>query len=496
MNAKLTLTVIILCHILILSTLVCRGVSSSAATESTDRAGAQACGNNPETCILPSEIDGDSVVGDDDGEEEYEYEYDEDEDEDEDDDDEPDESKKDEVSGPECYNTDDRCDEWGKRRECELNPDFMLKYCPKSCGVCDDVTLRVGVEQVIQGENADITREVIRQSRIYLRNEVMADEQYKPVRANCINTHELCAFWATLEECEANPGYMKTNCALACQSCIEFLILDRCPLADGGVDSLRPHDLDRMFKRITDRSEGSKYVKYDPVVLSRPYPDSEGGGAGDVDYKMGPWVVIFDNFLTDEECDRLISLGGEQGYERSTNFGEIQSDGTPARNVEDNRTSENAWCMKKCYEDPIAKDVLNRIADFTGIPEANQEYPQILKYEVGQFYKQHHDYIPLDVLRQSGPRTLTFYLYLNDVVKGGGTKFNDLDLIVTPKKGRALLWPSVTNEQPSQKEFRSHHEALSVEEGVKYGANVWIHQREYKKPHANGCCLKGRGRTA
>ena len=102
-----------------------------------------------------------------------------------------------------------------------------------------------------------------------------------------------------------------------------------------------------------------------------------------------------------------------------------------------------------------------------------------------------------------GVRTLTVFLYLNDVEEGGGTgmlslllfntlcfddseflintclalEFPNLNLVVQPKKGSALIWPSVLNEDPNKKDERTEHGALPVKKGVKYGANAWIHQR-------------------
>jgi hypothetical protein len=73
--------------------------------------------------------------------------------------------------------------------------------------------------------------------------------------------------------------------------------------------------------------------------------------------------------------------------------------------------------------------------------------------------------------RQQGVRILTVYLYLNDVEAGGGTNFDQLDITVMPKRGRALLWPSVLDRAPSDKDGRTTHQALPVEAGVKYGAN-------------------------
>jgi prolyl 4-hydroxylase len=122
-----------------------------------------------------------------------------------------------------------------------------------------------------------------------------------------------------------------------------------------------------------------------------------------------------------------------------------------------------------------------------GIPANNSEDLQLLRYEKGQFYRTHHDYIPHQVDRQCGPRILTFFLYLSDVEAGGGTNFPNLGITVMPKRGRALLWPSVLNSNPLKKDGRFMHQALDVEDGVKYAANAWIHLYDYVAPQKIGC---------
>jgi len=68
---------------------------------------------------------------------------------------------------------------------------------------------------------------------------------------------------------------------------------------------------------------------------------------------------------------------------------------------------------------------------------------------------------------------LTLYLYLNDVENGGGTNFDQLDVTVMPKRGRALLWPSVLDSAPHEMDDRTTHQALPVgKDSLKYGANV------------------------
>ena len=82
--------------------------------------------------------------------------------------------------------------------------------------------------------------------------------------------------------------------------------------------------------------------------------------------------------------------------------------------------SYSAWCSHrtKCRTDSVVHSVHKRIEMVTGIPANHSEDFQILKYEPGQFYRQHHDYIGHQRDRRSGPRMLTFFLYLSDVEEG------------------------------------------------------------------------------
>lgn len=96
------------------------------------------------------------------------------------------------------------------------------------------------------------------------------------------------------------------------------------------------------------------------------------------------------------------------------------------------------------------------------VPSENYENFQVLKYAVGQRYNTHHDYGKEDVQLACGPRILTFFLYLSDVEEGGETAFPSLNIAVSPKKGRALLWPSTLSDDPEAMDSRTFHEARPV----------------------------------
>ena len=139
--------------------------------------------------------------------------------------------------------------------------------------------------------------------------------------------------------------------------------------------------------------------------------------------------------------------------------------------------------------DPIVRNILSRIEYFTESKLEYQEYLQILRYTTGQYYREHHDYFPAQFpASTTGPRVFTFFLYLSDVEQGGETHFPMLDLSVQPKKGRAVVWPSVLNDNPLLKDERTAHEAKAVlSNDVKYAANSWIHLNHFRQPNHWGC---------
>lgn len=311
----------------------------------------------------------------------------------------------------------------------------------------------------------------IEEAREYIENEVKVDEKLRSYAGLCRNKHSSCAFWSIIGECENNPSYMNINCAPVCKTCEMLHIDTRCPPDPNATDAFaNPGDVNKMFERIMSES---MFAQYQPVVLSRP-PE-------------GPWMVMFENAISDEEAERLIELGGEQGYELSADVGEEQEDGTYSKKTHSGRTSTNAWCVGACYDDPIAQTVMKRIANITGIPETNAENLQLLRYGPQQYYQTHSDYIEYQRDRQCGVRILTFYMYLNDVEEGGGTEFPRLGKTVSPKRGRAVLWPSVLDEDPNAKDSRTIHTALKVIKGVKYGANAWIHNRDFQGANKRAC---------
>jgi prolyl 4-hydroxylase len=189
------------------------------------------------------------------------------------------------------------------------------------------------------------------------------------------------------------------------------------------------------------------------------------------------------------------------------------------KNVNSGRTSSNAWCQFSCYNDTVAQNVVAKITELTNVPEVNSEYLQLLKYEPGQFYQTVRLSIPCEDQDIWLPTHLLFstmttlntkwidskafvswpYFYISMTYKKAVELISrSLTLLVRPdwylcrciwrlmqltvykvepKRGRALVWPSVLDSDPNRKDPGTYHQALKVIEGVKYGANAWIHMR-------------------
>ncbi|CAJ1947709.1 unnamed protein product [Cylindrotheca closterium] len=402
----------------------------------------------------------------------------------------------------------------------------MNENCARSCTACEKIKQRKTKEYPASTEELAVDTDVILEesasfgekqvadggerrqtiARVKATIDYMASEKFTKlspaIKESCMNRNELCAFWAILGECEKNEAYMVIQCAPSCYSCHLIDISARCPVDADAVPGLEPGTLNKMFERIVETAPGNRTLtdeereelkqnemtEYTVEVISRPSdePSTEVSAKND---KLPPWVVVFENFISDEECDEMIQLGYKHEYKRSADVGKLKFDGTHESIENSRRTSENAWCSGHlgCRNATVPTRLHNRMSKVLDIPADNGEDMQILKYEKGQFYRTHHDFIEHQVDRPCGPRILTFFLYLSDVEEGGGTNFPDLGITVEPKKGRALLWPSVYDSNPKKDDPRMRHQALPVKEGTKFAANSWIHLYDYQAAQKKGC---------
>lgn len=195
-----------------------------------------------------------------------------------------------------------------------------------------------------------------------------------------------------------------------------------------------------------------------------------------------PDVTLIKGFLTQEECDYIIKLG-EPHIKKSEVCGKNGS------RPDKSRTSMTAHIGKKFLRndnpDPILTRILEKSEAYCGLPTKNIEPIQLVRYEPGQYFKPHYDYLDrkIDMYRENvernGQRKYTFFVYLTDVPKnvGGTTYFPKLKKHFTGGKGDAIFW-SNTNDEGAE-DTRMLHSGTELKQGKKYGLNIWVRDKEY-----------------
>lgn len=188
----------------------------------------------------------------------------------------------------------------------------------------------------------------------------------------------------------------------------------------------------------------------------------------------GGRIVLFDSFLSDEECDALI-LSATPKMTRSLTV----NNATGESELNDVRTSQG--CFFRRGENELVSRIEERIAKLVNWPLSHGEGIQILCYAPGAEYKPHYDSFDpnfagsASILRRGGQRVGTVVMYLNNPPKGGSTTFPNLGLEVSPRKGSALFFAYHAGHDDKY----ALHAGTPVVEGEKWVATKWLRQREF-----------------
>lgn len=187
-----------------------------------------------------------------------------------------------------------------------------------------------------------------------------------------------------------------------------------------------------------------------------------------------PRIFMVDNFLSDEECNLLISLS-EPTIKRSM----VISRKEDKSELHDARTSSGTHLS--ALDHPFLKEFDDRVASLVNWPSSKQETTQILKYMPGEEYKPHNDYFDPNsastenILLRGGQRLASMIIYLNNCAEGGGTIFPESGIEVKPKKGCAVFfsYPSTNSES------KTLHGGSPVIQGEKWIAVKWFRESNF-----------------
>jgi prolyl 4-hydroxylase len=132
-------------------------------------------------------------------------------------------------------------------------------------------------------------------------------------------------------------------------------------------------------------------------------------------------------------------------------------------------------------DDPEVAALDRKIADLLGLPLGASEPIQGQRYAPGQEFKAHTDtfepggYDFYVHTADSGQRTWTAMIYLNQPEEGGATRFKTLGKTIQPETGKLLAWNNLLPDgKPNPATL---HQGMKVRKGIKYIVTKWFRER-------------------
>jgi prolyl 4-hydroxylase len=129
--------------------------------------------------------------------------------------------------------------------------------------------------------------------------------------------------------------------------------------------------------------------------------------------------------------------------------------------------------MHDLIVDPAIHALNRRLAAAAGVTVEQAEPLLILRYGIGQQYRNHFDFLP----GAENQRLVTGLVYLNEGYEGGETAFIKADFKVKGRKGDAIVFRNITADRRADP--MAEHAGLPVVRGVKLLASLWMRERRF-----------------
>uniref|UniRef100_A0A6C0C171 Prolyl 4-hydroxylase alpha subunit domain-containing protein n=1 Tax=viral metagenome TaxID=1070528 RepID=A0A6C0C171_9ZZZZ len=186
-----------------------------------------------------------------------------------------------------------------------------------------------------------------------------------------------------------------------------------------------------------------------------------------------PCIRIVEDFISREEANTLVRT-----YESTLKPSTVSANDSKQASTQ-SRSSSSAFLPAGSDKHKVLQDIENRLVLLTGLPVPHWETLQLTKYTKGQQYKPHFDWFDTSL----NNRAITVFVYLNDVPQeqGGQTEFTDINLVVQPTLGRAVVWFNCSARGNSVNcDAKTKHAGKPPLYGVKYGLNCWARTAPYR----------------
>lgn len=214
-----------------------------------------------------------------------------------------------------------------------------------------------------------------------------------------------------------------------------------------------------------------------------------------------PHFYTIDDFFTDKELqkikEKIVQAEKQKRFQKS--FVDSQDKMKRKNDEQDSLVEEGKVQRTSSFihfsklSDSTIASIENRAADLLSLPNHSIEPLQLVRYEQGNYFHNHHD---LGILYEDGSvelphkssltpprRIITILVYLNDLPDddenpcGGSTIFPSLgkdvdELAIRPKENRAVMWCNIKKDGTPDERLVHRGETL-YGDAVKYAMNIW-----------------------
>ncbi len=183
-----------------------------------------------------------------------------------------------------------------------------------------------------------------------------------------------------------------------------------------------------------------------------------------------PAVRSLRGLLTSEECDYLCAKGSPHLEPARVGQGVLH----------EARTNESAT-FDLMHSSLLVQSIDTRIAMALDAPPENGERLVLLRYQAGQAYAPHFDWLDPDApgdakaIAEGGQRVSTLITYLNTDYVGGETHFVRTNAAFRGGKGDALAWKNLLAD--GSVDAATEHAGRPPQSGTKYLLSKWMRDR-------------------
>lgn len=176
------------------------------------------------------------------------------------------------------------------------------------------------------------------------------------------------------------------------------------------------------------------------------------------------FIQIFDGILSFDFCNSIINEYQNDNWnvatlERGLNSQIRSCKGIWISNQENIKQSDTRSHILETIHDATTKCLIKYSELFPKFKVTYNTGYDLLKYDVGDFYKEHVDNFT------DSPRIATICFFLNDNYTGGQFNFFDKKISIDAKMGSALIFPS---------NFMFPHEVTEILSGTRYSIITWF----------------------